>query len=163
MYFNSYTNLNPKFTADLDRESTSLDTVLDDPSLPQAIRSGLTVLQSFILRPSNMNLLLDYLFTKKQPLTLNPKKTVRSALSFVTTPNQIISKIFIQSEIFIQRLIKFIDIDSINDPLISSNFQIIIESLSKTTDGEFLQKIPNLHDFLIAHLNQLIFKELYFI
>ena len=141
----------------LQSDDCTVENLLNDPELPQALRTSLAALQTFIQDDLNFQDLLDWVFaddiSKRNLESFN--KLTYNALSIFLAQSPAIQEIVYNHQYFIPRLKAFIDpsqSENINDPVSCGHFQYIIEHYSRFSHGLLLQELSELATFLIHNM-----------
>ena len=145
----------------LDQEDPPLDAILKDTRFIQSVRTGQTKLTSFLISDKTFPILLDLVLTKKCDPAIYGEKCVRNAMIFFTSNTYSIQEKIREHPIFIDRISNFQNSENILDPGIAGNFQRIIDSVVRQTQGEYLSRIPSMHKFLIQNINIFGYRELF--
>lgn len=152
-------------TANLKSENCSLEEILLDSTLQQAIRSSLRELIDFISRDDIFNDLFDWVLTNNHKDNKNHQKLARNALLIVTSNSQTIQKVILNHQLFVERIQSFINQNSndelINDSRIAGHFQRIIELYAVQTNGKIINQLKSLPTFLIHNMTILGLRELF--
>ena len=139
-----------------------LEDVLLNSSLSQAIRNSNSNLISFVEKENILNELFDWALTEKYKEQYQFEKLTRGAVSILTTSSPQIQKAITSKDVFISRINGFMDNKNENTkPRLGGHFQRIVEQAVRTSDGEFLEKIQNLTNFLIHGMSIVGLRELF--
>ena len=145
----------------LQKQDTTIETILDDNALNQALRIGLPAMHNFLLNPEHMNSLLDIVLCDVEPHTKIPNKTTRTAVTILSTGISSLMGKLIKNEEYKQRIINFPKSEYRSNPKCCGHFYRIIESLARFSAGQFLSEIPDLKDYLINNMNCLGLRDLF--
>ena len=146
----------------IDNPETTIEKVLDDPALNAGIRNGLSSLMEFLIRPENMNRMLEIALEAYAPDTQIPQKTTRMAVSVLSTGTSTLMNMMIKKSMeFMERVKNFPSSSFKTNPKCCGHFFRIVESLVRFTAGQFLQEMPQLRDFLVKEMCCIGLRELF--
>ena len=148
----------------LDNPDTTVEMVLNDSSITQALRQGLDSLLSFFFDiEDHLTHLLNMVLTDYVPTSSAiPAKTTRMALQVLTTTSSSknIEKL-VNNALFLQRLNDFPNSEFATNTRACGHYGRIIEAFTRATHGEFLKSVPTLQDFLKKKMINLGLRELF--
>ncbi|KAH0785541.1 serine/threonine-protein phosphatase 6 regulatory subunit 3 isoform X1 [Histomonas meleagridis] len=146
----------------LKKDDVTLTEILDDSSLPTALRNSLQELMEYVQRPQIIDELFEWALTKKFKDYPKGQKYSRSSVSIFTNCSPTMQQNFLQNEKFIEKLKEYTTSNQTDlEPFIVGNFQRIIETYTRLTNGTFLEKFPEIFDFLMRNISYLGVFELF--
>lgn len=136
----------------VEKEDTTVEAVLDDPAFMAAIRNGIPMLINFLVKPQNINRLLDLAFNGITPNTKLPSKTIRTAVSVLSTGISNMMNRLLNTPEFTARIIEFPNTEYSANPRACGHYSKIVESLARFSNGSFLSQLTGLKEFLTRNI-----------
>ena len=139
----------------------SLIEILSSQSINQLIKSNDENFLLYLIKTNILKNLLEFSLSHKY-------KNEKYFLYFNRISTTILSTVipFFQTNIFfcfdlIEFLLNFMNSNNISESLLSGNFKKIIESITRLTNGKFLNFLPEIRNFLINNIINLSYRELF--
>ena len=145
----------------LDLQDPPLPDVLKDARFVQSVRTGQQKLMAFLISDKILPILLDLVLTDNFDMATFGEKSVRNTMIFFTSNTYSIQEKIREHPVFQERLFGFPKTKYILNPEIAGHFQRIVDSVVRQTTGEYLRRMPNLHEFLIENINIFGYRELF--
>lgn len=147
----------------LSGEKPVLQDVLMTPSFVQAVKTCNPQLNDYLLSNEIFPQVLDIALTDKAQTLGYSSKTVTNTMLFLTTNSNTTHQLIRENPLFVKVISEFIYSKYAFQSKIAGNFLRIVEPAIRKTNGEFLQNIPGLSDFLISNINVFAYMELFII
>ncbi|KAH0792494.1 serine/threonine-protein phosphatase 6 regulatory subunit 3-like [Histomonas meleagridis] len=144
----------------LKKENVELTEILDESSLSSVLRNSNQELIDYFQKPEIIEQLFDWALTEKYKDCPKGQKYSRSSVTVFINSQPLMQQNFLQSDIFIGRLKRYIQGCDL-EPFLVGNFQRIIETYTRLTNGTFLEKFPEIFDFLMKNISYLGIFELF--
>jgi hypothetical protein len=142
------------------RPETTVEDVLVDPNLPNALQSELEDVVAFFARQENLFRLLQWSLTMKPTSNPNYMKFARLSMSVLCSESFDLSREVMDSDVLPSALSDFFGSRSLSSPFICGNFSRIVEKYARVPPGTLLDTVPDLVPNLLKHLGILAFRSL---
>ena len=141
----------------LGNPETTIDKILEHPSLNGALRCSSDKLLEFIRKPESMTRLVDLVLTDEH---IGNVKLARSAINVLAPQSMALQTLLRSNTILIARLHDFCT-RKCSNPKSTGYFSRIMETLVKGSHGLILQHFPELSEFLMDNISDIALRDLF--
>lgn len=138
----------------LSNEDVTLNEVLNDDSLIQALRDEDSRIISYFTNEEHLEELLKWCFSGEYAEDPNYTKNSAKAIEALTTNCGGLQLHLIDDNAFTNFLLNFLDSESIKDTTLCGHFQRIIEHYAKYTRSQIIDKFPDILERLVTKIDK---------